>query len=169
MEMLPNYKDMVGQYADMFAGMNQTMLIIGGGIIGPICEEIIFRGIILKEFLKTYDYRKAIFYSAIIFSVIHMVPIQIIATFFIGLALGYIYYKTRSLWLVCIIHVLNNMVAFMIGTESMLTEESTRELFGNDLLFFGSLFLAAGGIYVSYILFEKLHGPSVDPDVEVIV
>jgi len=162
MEMLPNYEAMMEQYSGMFEGLNETMLLIGGGIIGPICEEIIFRGIILAGFLKTYGYKKAILFSAIIFSVIHMVPIQMIATFFIGIILGYIYYKTRSLWLVSIIHIINNLAAFVVGGESMVMEETTREWFGSDALFFGSLVLSAIVIYVCYVLFEKLHGPAVE-------
>lgn len=157
LELLPNYKDMMSQYADTFSSINTTLLLIGGGIIGPICEEIIFRGIILKGFLKTYDYKKAILFSAIIFGVIHMIPIQMVTAFFIGLVLGYIYYKTRSLWLVSIIHVINNLVAFSIGMEGLAEEESTREYFNNDLLFFGSLVLALVLIYVLYTLFERLH------------
>lgn len=162
MEFLPNYDQLVAQYAEMFEGFNPILLFIGGAIIGPICEEIIFRGIILKELLIRYDAKKAILFSALIFSVIHMVPIQMIATFAIGIVLGYIYYKTKSLWLVCAIHLINNMIAFSMGTESMVEGESTREWFGNDLLFFGSIIFAIAAAFAMYLLFERYHGPAKD-------
>lgn len=157
-ELLPNYEKLVEDYSQMFEGFNPILLFIGGAIIGPICEEIIFRGVILKELMLRYDYKKAILFSAIIFSVIHMMPIQMISTFFVGVILGYIYYKTRSLWIVCIIHIINNAVAFALGTDDMVGEETTREWFGNDLLFFGSIVLALGVIYLMYGLFERYHG-----------
>lgn len=168
-QLLPTYEKMVSQYAEMIGTIDPKLLFVGGVIIGPICEEIIFRGIILKGFLKTYDYKKAILFSAIIFSFIHMVPIQVITTFFIGLVLGYVYYKTRSLWLVCIIHILNNLVAVLVGTEGMESGEITRDLFSSDLLFIGSLALSAVGVYLSYILFEKVYRTNVIQEEELIV
>lgn len=158
MELLPNYDSMVEQYASMFENFNPILLFIGGAIIGPICEEIIFRGVILKEFLLKYEPKMAILFSAIIFSVIHMVPLQMIATFFVGIVLGYIYYKTKSLWLVSIIHIVNNAVAFSMGTDEMIGGETTREWFGNDLFFFGSVILVLAVVYGLYLLFERLHG-----------
>ncbi len=168
-QLLPTYEKMVSQYAEMIGTIDPKLLFVGGVIIGPICEEIIFRGIILKGFLKTYDYKKAILFSALIFSFIHMVPIQVIATFFIGLVLGYVYYKTRSLWLVCIIHILNNLVAVLAGTEGMESGEITRDMFSSDLLFIGSLALAAVGVYLSYILFEKVYNTKGIQEEELIV
>ena len=165
LEMLPNYDQMLEQYSEMFEGMNQTMLIIGGGLVGPICEEIIFRGIILKGLLKTYDYKKAILFSSVIFGVIHLVPIQVISAFFIGIILGYLYYKTRSLWLVSIIHVANNVIAFVSNGE-LISDETTRAWFDNDVLFVGSLILATLLIYGSYILFERINGPRIVNETE---
>ncbi len=155
LELFPFYEDMVKQYAEMFEGLNPFLLIIGGAVIGPICEEIIFRGIILKEFLLRYDYKKAILYSSIIFSAIHMMPLQVIATFPVGLVLGYIYYKTNSLWLVSIIHIINNTLSFTFGTEQLASGESTRDWFGNDLLFVGSMILVMALVYGMYVLFER--------------
>ena len=162
MELLPNYEQMVEQYAELFAGFDPILLFVGGAIIGPVCEEIIFRGVILKEFLLRYDYKTAILLSAIIFSIIHMMPVQMISTFFVGIILGYIYYKTKSLWLVCIIHIVNNTIAFSMGTDDLASGETTREWFNNDLFFFGAIVLVLGFVYLMYLAFEKYHGPAIE-------
>jgi len=164
LELFPNYEDMVEDYAAMFEGMNPILLFIGGAFIGPVCEEIIFRGIILKELLFRYNYKKAILFSSIIFSFIHMMPLQVIATFPIGLVLGYIYYKTNSLWIVSIIHILNNAVSFAMGTDDMASGETTREWFGNDLYFAGTLLLISIGVYLAYRFFERYSGNEVQSE-----
>lgn len=161
MELMPDYEQMVEEYAEVFGAINPIFLFIGGAIIGPICEEIIFRGILLKEFLLRYDYKTAILLSAIIFSIIHMMPLQMISTFFVGIILGYIYYKTKSLWLVCIIHIINNSIAFSLGMDDLVGGETTREWFGNDLFFFGTIAVILVSVYLLYLFFERYHGPAV--------
>jgi len=45
MTLLPGYEAMLEMYKAMFAGVNPIALLIGAALIGPICEEIIFRGV----------------------------------------------------------------------------------------------------------------------------
>ena len=103
------------------------------GITGPILEEILFRGLILEGFLSRYKPGKAIFWSALLFGLFHMNPWQFIPAFFIGFLLGYIYLKTRSLFPVIFIHVVNN--SFSYGTVYF---------FGEDVMSYRDLFSATG-------------------------
>lgn len=77
-------------------------------LIGPVFEEILFRGAITKILLKQYSPAKAIVISALLFGFIHGNPVQIIGAGCIGLLLGWIYYKTASLIPCIMIHVINN-------------------------------------------------------------
>ncbi|WPU99704.1 CPBP family intramembrane glutamic endopeptidase [Mucilaginibacter sp. cycad4] len=81
-------------------------------IIAPIVEEILCRGIILKGLLKNYSPTKAIFISAVLFSVLHLNPWQAIPAFFGGLFLGWIYYKTQSVIPGMIFHAAINTTGF---------------------------------------------------------
>lgn len=153
MTYLPNYDQMLEDYKTMFEGIDMKYLLIGGVIVGPICEEIIFRGIIEEGFIKTYDGPRAILYSAIIFGVIHLVPLQVLSAGLAGILLGWIYWKTRSLWIVMILHIVNNYIAF---TFSDLDTRSSRELIGNDMLYYGSFLLAILLMYGSYRLFSSI-------------
>ncbi len=154
MTYLPGYDAMLAMYQEMFAGMNPMALLLGGALIGPICEEIIFRGVILEGLAKKYDPTKALIFSALIFGLVHLQPLQVIGAFFAGLILGWIYLKTQSLWVVIALHIINNFIAF---TFSDLGTESTRELIGNDLLYVGSFALSAAIAYAAYLAFNKFN------------
>ena len=77
-------------------------------IIGPILEELICRGIILKGLLTRYSPKWAIIISTIIFGLLHEFPLQMCGAFLIGLFLGWIYYKTKSIGTVILLHSFAN-------------------------------------------------------------
>lgn len=108
-------------------------------ITGPVLEEVLFRGIILDGFLNRYKPAKAIFWSALLFSLLHMNPWQSIPAFLNGLLLGYIYYRTRNLWPVILIHLVNNTFSYLIMYIYGEEVKSLTDLFtetGTYLLFF---------------------------------
>lgn len=95
---------------DMIApGISSFITVV---IIGPVTEELFFRGIILKGFLKQYNPWKAIVISSLIFTLFHMNPYQFFAAFTTGLILGWIYAKTSSVWLCIICHAIYNSFIF---------------------------------------------------------
>lgn len=140
---LPGYEGMQDNYGRLFGEIKPIYLLLGGVFIGPVCEEIIFRGVILEQLIKRYEPWKAIVFSAIIFGVVHGVAIQVVYAFVLGLAIGWIYFRTRSLWLCIIIHVVNNAVAFWGGSDS---SESLQEVLGGDLQYYASL---AGALLIA--------------------
>ncbi len=83
-------------------------------VFAPILEELFCRGIILRGLLKHLSPVKAILWSAAFFGIIHMNPWQAIPAFLIGVLMGWIYWKTRSLWATIFIHFINNGFAYII-------------------------------------------------------
>ena len=90
-------------------------------IFAPIFEEWLCRGMILRGLLTKMKPAWAIVISALFFAVIHMNPWQALNAFAIGLIMGYIYYKTGSLWLTMLIHFVNN------GTSVLMAQFSSFE------------------------------------------
>lgn len=84
-------------------------------IIAPVLEELIFRGIILDGFLQRYDPWKAIIWSSVIFGIAHFNPWQFVSAAALGIVIGWLYWKTRSLWPGIFIHVFNNAGAYIAG------------------------------------------------------
>lgn len=94
---------------DSFNNIESNWLgILAIAIVGPILEEMLFRGVITTELLKTYNPKKAIIISATIFGVFHLNPAQILVAFLLGLLLGWLFYKTRSMIPGIVVHILNN-------------------------------------------------------------
>lgn len=92
-------------------------------IVAPLVEEILFRGILLRGLLNhsSINPYTAIFYSAIIFGIVHMNPWQFLGAGTLGALFGFIYYRTKSLWLCIFLHALNNTISYllMINYQSM--------------------------------------------------
>ena len=67
-----------------------------------------FREVMLNRPSSKMPYWGAILISAIVFGVIHFNIIQGLGAFFGGLFYGYIYVKTKNLFVPIIIHLINN-------------------------------------------------------------
>lgn len=132
---------------DMFPPENyeQVKAMLGTGvwavvtmvILAPLLEEILFRGLILGSCKERFGSVWALLISATLFAIAHFsAPIQVIYAFVIGLILGYIYIRTHSLITVMIIHALNNAMAYVMEYYfPKLSDLTTRELIGNDVLY----------------------------------
>jgi membrane protease YdiL (CAAX protease family) len=76
-------------------------------------EELVFRGVILAGLLKKYSVKKSIIISSLLFGIIHLNGIQFINAFFLGIFIGYIYVKTKSIYLCMYFHILFNIIGFI--------------------------------------------------------
>lgn len=87
------------------------------GILAPFAEEVVFRGAILRKLLGMMDEKRhwvAIALSALVFGLVHLNIPQGIHAFLIGLLLGWMYYRTRSILPGILFHWVNNSVAFIM-------------------------------------------------------
>jgi len=84
-------------------------------IAAPLAEEWLCRGVILKGLLanRMTPYR-AIIWSSLIFAVMHLNPWQAIPAFCLGFAMGWVYWRTRSLLPCIFMHAVNNGIAFIM-------------------------------------------------------
>ncbi len=132
------------------------------GIAAPILEELIFRGIMLKGFLKKYPPITAITLSALLFGLAHMNPWQFIAAFLVGFLIGWLYWRTRSILPGLFIHFVNNSFSFYIGYAAQNTNITLQEYIQNNSLYICMLvfsFCLLGGlaIYFRHYYLESVH------------
>lgn len=82
-------------------------------LVGPLCEEILFRGILLPGLYVHYQFRKwpAILVSAALFGLSHLNPYQLLYAMPAGVVLGYLRFETRGLTVPIVVHVCNNLIA----------------------------------------------------------
>ena len=98
---------------DTFMDMgNEPLGVLSMALVAPLVEEMMFRGAIQGYLMRRCSNPwTAIVVSALVFGVIHMNPVQVVYATLLGLVLGWIYYRTRSLLPVSAGHVLKNSVA----------------------------------------------------------
>ena len=100
--------------------------IVSAAIIGPVIEEILFRGFFLFKLMLKHRFWQANLIQAVIFAAIHF-PYRIYTYGFqttdivlfvnlvgLGLLFGYSVKRTNSLWFAIVPHVINNLLAGMI-------------------------------------------------------
>lgn len=91
-----------------FSSSPSFLLIVYAVLLGPIEEELTYRGVILASAKKALPFWAANLLQALLFAVFHLNPIQGIYAFFIGLFLGYVYQRTGSIWIPSLLHMLYN-------------------------------------------------------------
>ena len=92
-----------------FSGQPVGLMILVVGIIGPICEELMFRGIVfhrLKDWVKP---QAAIVISALLFGIYHGNVVQFFYATCMGVMRAIIYDKTGTLWISIVAHIAANL------------------------------------------------------------
>lgn len=99
--------------ADMLLNSNTIPTIIFAAIVGPIFEEFIFRGTLLKR-LRVYGDKTAIIYTAIAFGLFHTNINQIPFAIACGLIFGYAMVKTNNIKWPIFLHIFLNSFSVLI-------------------------------------------------------
>ena len=88
-------------------------------LVGPLAEEVILRGAVERRLLqKHWNPWFAIVISALLFAVIHLNWAQGFTATVIGIFMGWVYYRTRSMWPTVLIHVVNNTAACLVALSA---------------------------------------------------
>ena len=134
-------------------------------IIPGFGEEIIFRGLLQKHFVKiTKSQVWGIVISAFIFSAFHLQFKGFIPRFGLGLLLGYLYMKSGSIWLSVAAHTLNNI--FAISVFSLME----KNLIGNQFETIGTFghhwIIGVAGIALVVFLITKIKKTPISLDID---
>lgn len=88
---------------------------IGLGVLVPLAEELVFRGLIYTRMKRFFPVKLSIFFSALLFAVYHGNPIQIIFAFPMALALAIVYEQGGSLVFPILFHAGSNLTAILLN------------------------------------------------------
>lgn len=118
---------------------NPIAIIATVAIAAPLLEEILFRGIILHGLLKNYSASISIAFSSLLFALIHGNVAQGLGAFLMGLFMGWLYWKTKSLYLPIILHFINNSISCvgMLIVPKEKIDTNLIDLIANDQLYYG--------------------------------
>lgn len=122
---LEQYENLLDQ-----SGLNDEvglLLFLYSVILGPICEELIFRGVTLRLARKALPFWFANLFQAVLFGIYHMNWIQGIYAFAFGILLGYVCEKGGNIYDSILLHMLFNLWGTVVaplldtGKDSLLT------------------------------------------------
>jgi hypothetical protein len=95
---------------------NNLSILLYTSIFGPIAEELVFRGFLLRRF-QAGGRLFAIVMTSILFGLFHMNFVQIPYATIVGLVLAYVALEYGILWSI-ILHIINNGL-FAVGFDSI--------------------------------------------------
>ncbi len=125
-------------------------LIVMAAVPG-VCEELLFRGMILENLLP-YGKTGAVITSAIFFGLMHQNPLQMFYTTMAGIVLGLIYIYTESIFCSMLVHVLNNAYSVLLNVLSERLGEASGLLY-----FFQGVFFLLSIASIAYLLIRRKH------------
>ncbi|MGJ5817303.1 ABC transporter permease subunit/CPBP intramembrane protease [Paludibaculum fermentans] len=105
---------------DKPAPLWQALVLVG--LIPALCEEALFRGLILSGFRRLGMW-PAILATSLLFGLAHASIYRLLPTFALGVAFGYAVWKTRSLAAGIICHALNNGLMAVLARSKDIIEE----------------------------------------------
>ena len=112
----PDYIIDLGQIMQPDSTLGYVFLFLAVVIVAPVGEEIVFRGF-LQKFLEDYwkDITRAVLVTSLFFAMIHFNPFWTIQIYLLGIVLGFLAWKTKSVVPSIILHSINNGAAYILS------------------------------------------------------
>ena len=134
--------DLPENYNELFKSMmGHDLGFLAIGILAPLAEEMVFRGAILRTLLSAVGKQRrwlAIGITALLFAVIHGNLAQGFGAFFLGLLIGWMYYRTGSIVPGVVFHWVNNSIAVILyRIAPQFADMTLTEYFQHDTLRIG--------------------------------
>lgn len=129
------------------AGLDDNItfgLFLYSVLLAPFSEELIFRGVTMRQAKKVFPFWAANLMQAVLFGVFHMNMIQGIYAFFLGLLLGYVCEKSGSIYNSILMHLLFNFWGTVLSQYFLIGNSTFSIIFWfvfGTLMTFGGLWL----------------------------
>lgn len=105
------------------AGRPLWQLLLFLALIPAVCEELAFRGFILRGMAQSHSPWAAILISSVLFGVMHMISAQMLVSSLLGIVLGLLLTRSGSLFPAMLFHVLHNGLMISRGRLGQLAVE----------------------------------------------
>ncbi|MEF9840245.1 MAG: CPBP family intramembrane glutamic endopeptidase [Lachnospiraceae bacterium] len=108
------YSEGYAKASEALYSIGFPLQLLGLGLIVPITEELLFRGLIYNRLLSLMTQKKAMLWGALIFAAYHGNLVQALYGGILGYLLVYLYEKYGSLKAPIIAHIVLNMTSLII-------------------------------------------------------
>lgn len=113
-------------FTNLYENSNNLYIsLISSGIIGPIIEELLFRGIIYNNLKTRYPVMKSIIITTLVFSLLHFNIIETLYALILGFMLIYVYEKYKNIKAPIVLHITSNIISslfviFLLNTSFLI-------------------------------------------------
>ena len=104
------------QYLDSLkadSSLDWILLIFGAVVIASVSEEILFRGFLQVSLERKGDMTRAVILSSVTWTIIHVNPYWAIQIFITGVIIGFLAWRTNSVFPSMIVHGTNNFLSLL--------------------------------------------------------
>jgi len=127
-----------------------------------ICEELLFRGFVMRNLEKIAKPSIAIFLTGFLFALYHFQPLNLVALMMLGIYLGFVVYCSDSIYTGMVCHFLNNFFAsylfYKYGKEDFETPRiSSSQKMDAVILGAASIILISSLMILMYRMRTKRH------------
>lgn len=124
------------------------------GIVVPIAEELLFRGILFRRFMENRSFWYAALWSSLFFVLMHQDGAQMVYALLLGIFLCYVYEKFGSLKAPAVLHVIANCSSLIY------TETGVFRWIGEvPVRMAGAVIIGAFICSVMYVMIQRTGGP----------
>lgn len=106
-----------------FSWLSASGLVVLGGILAPVAEELYFRGVLYGWMRQRWSPTVGMLASAAIFASIHLQPQVMPEIFLVGVILAWLYERSGSLFPGILLHMAMNILAFVWLFSSLATAQ----------------------------------------------
>jgi membrane protease YdiL (CAAX protease family) len=156
-------KDLLDLYESMWPTTTDHLIIfgIGGILIAPVFEELLFRGMILSSIGNKWGYTPAIIITSVLFGILHIIPPEIVMIIIYSIFWSLSVYLTRSILASIIMHSIFNFYGFIDNVFAI--ESKIIPPINDYLYFFIMIILGISTICIGFFLLKKATGAQQAP------
>lgn len=121
------YEEFVNRLVLQAEGIDRVLGLLGICVAAPLCEEVLFRGALLSEKLRTGTVTTAVVVNGVLFAAFHQNPISLVPLSFVGMFLAHLIVMTDAIWSAIFAHAILNAFNGVVVPE-ILPGADTSEL-----------------------------------------
>lgn len=146
MKLFPASTDNVETAFLVIMGDNVFAALLVIAAAPAVCEEMLFRGLILHSLKERYRVVSAIAITAALFGAYHMSLVKFIPTGLLGLLLCYVVWRTGSIYPAMLMHFLNNVYSVIMAFYPEQTGKIVPMLSQETISFSDGMILCGAGL-----------------------
>ncbi len=125
---------------------NIVLTVLSSAVVAGIVEEVIFRALIIGRLTPAFGSKACIVVSAVIFGAAHMSPVAFFYATLLGVILGAMLLRYRSVWMCATVHICFNLTAILAGSVS------------SPLLYIALVLISGAlALILLYLIFKRPH------------